>query len=92
MGKVSELLNRSRGKEKELITYDAVMTSVCTYFNKKLTNNMASVLTYNVRTLYVHVRANGSCYTVLEPGRATNYLQADVDTTATLRGFIRIFI
>jgi hypothetical protein len=39
-------------------------------------------------TLYVYVRANGTCYTVLlEPGRATSYLQADLDTTATLRGY-----
>lgn len=68
------------------------MTAVCTYFNKKLTNNMANVLTYNVRMLYVNVRANGSCYTVLsKPGRATIYLQADLDTKATLRGYIHIF-
>jgi len=43
---------------------------------------MANILTYNVlRTPYVNVRANGSCYTVLlEQARATNYLQADFYT------------
>ena len=69
------------------------MTSMCAYFSTKPTNNMASVLKCIVRTLYANVRANGSCYTVLlEQARATNYLQADVDTTATLRRYIRIFI
>jgi len=69
------------------------MTSMCTYFSTKLTNNMAIVLTHTVRMLFVNVLANGSCYTVLvELGRATNYLQADLDTTTTLRGYIRIFI
>jgi hypothetical protein len=59
-----------------------------TYFNKKLIRNMVNVLTHNVRTLYANVRANGSCYTLLsEPGRATNYLQAELDTKATLRGY-----
>jgi hypothetical protein len=69
------------------------MTSMCTYFGTKLTNNVAIVWTHTVRMIFVNVCANGSWYTVLvEPGRATNYLQADLDTTITLHGYICIFI